>query len=973
MNISDSRFTNICCSPQELQMGLKESKTKPNAGSKCSDHSVAFLLIYMICLVPLATGFFLKSCRVSRNAAICTASQLEFIPQDIPPTVTGFNLSKNQISRIQRSNFTNLKVLEDLNLHENHISKIDSSAFANLISLRKLTLNNNRLVKLGELAFDGLGNLTELRLNTNKITALSPTAFQCLTRLKLLDISHNKLETMSNLHLILQHMPQLQELVIRTNVLRTFQSWKLTNRSLDLQVLDLSDNPIRDFEITANIFPNLTRLIIGDKFSTIPMKWDVKNKTFLRQLSSLDVSGLHTTPENIEALLKTVNSSLTSLFLNNIKHNQTQLINLSCSIPTVSKLQFRSNNLRTVSSYYFKPCVNVVELDLSENHIQSIDKNAFTSIRNLTILRMSRNKLRSVPTAIQTLQNLSKLDLSSNMISTLTCQDFSNQTRLKELSLQNNSIHKLTECAFKGLVQLQVLKLQSNQITDLKGAFKASLPNLKQLHLNGNKLTAIRKGELEGLKSVWNLSLHQNQIKILDEGCFVGLLNLTDIQLQLNDITTNTLKTSPFKGLSNLKRLYLNDNRIKDFTITPFSDLHQLEELSLHGQHYRGKTSLSSNFLQGLKSLLNFNARNCQLIKLDQDIFVNTPNLERLDLSSNDIEILTPELFAPIKNLKTLYISRIAVYSLDFLADANLTKLEFLQGRHNQYSVISKEVIKSLPSLQYLDFNYNSFYCDCINAWFVNWTIFSKQTQVNNAYNYSCNYPKDFKSKRLLDFKKYLKLCSQDINFIYFVSTTSTILFIMAGAFIYRFMRWQLYYAYYLFLDWLFDSKYKNKQVSYQYDAFISYNHHDEPWVIGELLPKLEGEQGWKLCLHHRDFEPGRPITENIIDAIYGSRKTICVISRKYLESEWCSREVQTASFRLFDEKKDVMILVFLEDIPTYLLSPFHRMRKLLKKQTYLSWPRAADHPEIFWENLRKALQTGNDPDEENVLSLIQE
>ncbi|MEQ2181672.1 hypothetical protein GOODEAATRI_013952, partial [Goodea atripinnis] len=66
--------------------------------------------------------------------------------------------------------------------------------------------------------------------------------------------------------------------------------------------------------------------------------------------------------------------------------------------------------------------------------------------------------------------------------------------------------------------------------------------------------------------------------------------------------------------------------------------------------------------------------------------------------------------------------------------------------------------------------------------------------------------------------------------------------------------------------------------------------------------------------------------------------------------------------FRLFDEQEDVLILVFLEDIPTYLLSPYHRMRKLLKKQTYLSWPRAADQPEVFWEKLRKALQTGNDP-----------
>lgn len=41
----------------------------------------------------------------------------------------------------------------------------------------------------------------------------------------------------------------------------------------------------------------------------------------------------------------------------------------------------------------------------------------------------------------------------------------------------------------------------------------------------------------------------------------------------------------------------------------------------------------------------------------------------------------------------------------------------------------------------------------------------------------------------------------------------------------------------------------------------------------------------------------GRAIIDNITDAIYGSRKTICVISRRYLESEWCSREIQVARY----------------------------------------------------------------------------
>ncbi|KAI9516781.1 hypothetical protein NQZ68_013839 [Dissostichus eleginoides] len=279
------------------------------------------------------------------------------------------------------------------------------------------------------------------------------------------------------------------------------------------------------------------------------------------------------------------------------------------------------------------------------------------------------------------------------------------------------------------------------------------------------------------------------------------------------------------------------------------------------------------------------------------------------------------------------------------------------------------EVIKSLPALAYIDLKGNSFTCDCDNVWFGQWAVNDPQTQVFDASNFECNYPKGLKGKKLLDLD--VRSCTVDIEFIDFITTTCTLLLFMVVTFTYHFLRWQLAYAYYIFLALLFDTKYKNKQAPNQYDAFISYNTHDEPWVIKELVPKLEEEQGFKLCLHHRDFEPGKPIIENITDAIYGSRKTICVISRKYLESEWCSREIQVASFRLFDEQKDVLVLVFLEDIPTSQLSAYHRIRKLLKRQTYLSWPQAEEHPELFWVKLCKALKNREDINEDRLLLTV--
>ncbi|XP_051246941.1 toll-like receptor 13 isoform X2 [Dicentrarchus labrax] len=162
-----------------------------------------------------------------------------------------------------------------------------------------------------------------------------------------------------------------------------------------------------------------------------------------------------------------------------------------------------------------------------------------------------------------------------------------------------------------------------------------------------------------------------------------------------------------------------------------------------------------------------------------------------------------------------------------------------------------------------------------------------------NAYQYHCSFPPSKQGTRLLDFD--IQSCWMDVSFLCFVSSTCLVVLTLLASFIYHFLRWQLAYAFYLFLAFVYDNRKRKKGAPHHYDAFISYNVHDEDWVYREMLPVLEGEQGWRLCLHHRDFQPGKAIIENITDAIYGSRKTICVISRRYLQSEWCSREIQMA------------------------------------------------------------------------------
>jgi hypothetical protein len=75
------------------------------------------------------------------------------------------------------------------------------------------------------------------------------------------------------------------------------------------------------------------------------------------------------------------------------------------------------------------------------------------------------------------------------------------------------------------------------------------------------------------------------------------------------------------------------------------------------------------------------------------------------------------------------------------------------------------------------------------------------QTQVVDAYDFTCNYPVHIGGTKLLDLDTHY--CSVDIGFFYFISSTSLVLLTLLGSFIYHLLRWQLVYTYYLFQAYL--------------------------------------------------------------------------------------------------------------------------------------------------------------------------
>uniref|UniRef100_A0A3B3ZU61 TIR domain-containing protein n=1 Tax=Periophthalmus magnuspinnatus TaxID=409849 RepID=A0A3B3ZU61_9GOBI len=911
-----------------------KSCTDKTALRKCTSISSSLFSFLFLLLLPWPSCLYsFKKCSVNiddQSLFKCTQKQLTNIPTDIPKSATDINLARNDIHIIRQTDLTGFYKLETLSLEMNKISHIEDGAFSDLSALTFLYLSFNQLTNLTDHMFKGLSNLSTLAIDTNQIHSISKFAFKPLNKLHTLRLTYNSLVS-SDVAKILMH--------------------------------SLAGNDLTVFEPENYVFPHLKSFSLTSMTEPV-IEWDVSDKDIFRSLSKLYLATTSFDIQSYQLLFKLVDS-VDDLYLSGIgRLFDKGLLDFACNISSLQKLYLDLNNISILNDSLLQSCANLTYLDLAYNSLTDLTEASLQMLTQLTDLLLNDNHLSRIPVAIRNMTTLKYLSFTNNNIKELQCSDFLNLSSLTKLSLSNNVISKISSCVFRNLPNLENLNIFQNRLAQLDGCFDGTLMKLNSLDVSENSIGWLQRGTFHNMSSLTRLLLARSGVPTVEAGAFEGLYNLTDL-----DLSTNSFLKEAFADLPRLQRLVLSLHSLLPgpLSTTDSFNLSSLQSLEV-------KVTLRVCFprpqdvLKGLGNLTTLKSSTFFCQTPHQDTFIYTPHLEELHIKSGDEFDASPELFHPLKELKILDLTNNRVKSVEFLSNANLIRLEVLRVNLNEIKVVNETVFRALPSLKYLDLSDNPFACNCSNAGFISWAIRNKQVQVVNAYQYRCSSPPTEEGHFLLDFN--VQLCWEFTGFLCFISTSALVLVTLLSSFTYHFLRWQLVYGFYLLLAFLYDSKKKRQGCPDIYDAFVSYNVHDEDWVYGELLPELEGVQGWRLCLHHRDFQPGKPIIENITDAIYSSRKTLCVISRRYLQSEWCSREIQMASYRLFDEQKDVLILLFLEEISSNQLSPFYRMRKLVKSRTYLSWTQAQSHKGLFWENVRRALECGNEPtDNHNLLT----
>ncbi len=101
----------------------------------------------------------------------------------------------------------------------------------------------------------------------------------------------------------------------------------------------------------------------------------------------------------------------------------------------------------------------------------------------------------------------------------------------------------------------------------------------------------------------------------------------------------------------------------------------------------------------------------------------------------------------------------------------------------------------------------------------------------------------------------------------------------------------------------------------FRYDAYISWVRapEDTQWFHEEIFPRLR-QAGLRIAMTGRVEEPGVPAVIGVQRAIELSRRTVVLLSRRYLESGWAELESVAAGHLSVEERKARLLPVVIDD-----------------------------------------------------------
>jgi len=176
----------------------------------------------------------------------------------------------------------------------------------------------------------------------------------------------------------------------------------------------------------------------------------------------------------------------------------------------------------------------------------------------------------------------------------------------------------------------------------------------------------------------------------------------------------------------------------------------------------------------------------------------------------------------------------------------------------------------------------NPWMCSCDNSWMIGW-LQSLSNQISDPGDITCISPSRMYGRNVLkstveDFcvdpvKRVLTILLSAVSSVAFLVFLSIIMGILIYKLRVKFFR-----------RWKFHPFDRDECVGedMDYDVFLCCSSEDHNPHGLRILREMEWN-GYRVCYHLRDFVAGAPITDNMIQSIERSKRTMCLVSNNFL------------------------------------------------------------------------------------------
>ena len=722
----------------------------------------------------------------------------------------------------------------------------------------------------------------------------------------------------------------------------------------------------------------------------------------------------HINPNAFEMLDNLTSLDLSSNIHMNVSSLKYSLFSLKS--PTLHQLRFNQMKWMDLSLKIFigvRRKINFVSL--SENKIQQLSDGIFDGLEKLEVLFIDGNNISTCAKTLKQLESLMKVDLSRNSIN--SCNSYFLPETLETLNLRSNYLTEVPNfCSMNGtsnVPRLKTLNLLHNLIYSISKRTFDCLPFLTELNLGENNISTCAKS-LKQLESLMKVDLSRNRINSCNSYFLPETLETLNLRSNYLTEVPNFCSMNGTSNVPRLKTLNLLHNLIYSISKRTFDCLPSLRELNL-GENdieripsntFSSLTRLQDLFLTNMKLKLRSVERNAfsipSLIQFNfeqnhfkfsfrgetKEVGLNKcTNLEVLDLSYNHLPKWiqgAKKVFGRLLKLKFLYLRNVfwnlipdgffklfPIVEIVTLSNNGITKLNHtlfsdpsqikqLLVEANQIAQIANDTFthQFWQRIKKFDLSSNPFLCECSLLWFRDKLRTSAKKFSQYPGQYKCLSPPERKGVYLSKFDMTSDDCKEksELLTVLLLSGSVCLVAIMSISAVYK-GRWHIRY-------WIYLLRYRRSEyrrlgeVEFRYDAFVIYADDDSDFVHDTLLPKLEGEEHHRLCVHFRDFQPGKIIVDNIVESMSNSRMAIVMLSKSFCESRWCKFELIIAQDRWLNNESDALLIVMLEDLESDHMTP--DLRALIRTTTYIMWTEDSLGQRLFWEQILNTLRRQN-------------